>query len=134
MNTIVSGSENVMDMVQRIAIATEEQSSAAEEVSQTMENTAEVINQNLQLSENVKKASGELVSLAKELKAQVGNFKTSSKDNTLTDSRESAGRMESGNAVTVIQMLTGSETVSLAGLIRVILLNKKEDKKYVSGQ
>ena len=98
LNTIVSGSEDVMDMVQRIAIATEEQSSAAEEVSQTMDNTAEVINQNSLLSEDVKKASGELVLLAKELKAQVGNFKTSSNGNTLPDSRKSAGRMEPGNA------------------------------------
>jgi len=81
---IVSSSENVMDMVQRIAAATEEQSSAAEEVSQTMEHTAGVINQTLLLSENIKKASAELVSVSRELQAQVKNFKTSSNGNNPT--------------------------------------------------
>ena len=98
LSTIVSGSENVMGMVERIAIAADEQSSAAEEVSQTMENTAEIINQNTQRSEDVKMASGELVLLAKELKAQVDNFKTSSSGNAAQDSGMSNGKVKSVNS------------------------------------
>jgi len=96
LSTIVSGSENVMGMVERIAIAADEQSSAAEEVSQTMENTADIINQNTQRSEDVKMASGELVLLAKELKAQVDNFKTSSSDKAEQDFGISNGKIKSG--------------------------------------
>jgi methyl-accepting chemotaxis protein len=98
LSTIVAGSENVMEMVERIAIATDEQSSAAEEVSQTMENTADIINQNSQRSEDVKMASGELVLLAKELKAQVNNFKTSSSGSAAQDSGMSNGKMKSVNS------------------------------------
>jgi methyl-accepting chemotaxis protein len=95
LSTIVAGSQNVMEMVERIATATDEQSSASEEVSQTMENTAGVINQNFRLSEDVKKASGELVMLAKELKSQVNIFKTSG--SAAQDSGMSGEKMESGN-------------------------------------
>ena len=98
LSTIVAGSENVMGMVERIAIAADEQSSAAEEVSQTMENTAEIINQNTQRSEDVKMASGELVLLAKELKAQVDNFKTSSSGNAAQDAGMSNRKMKSVNS------------------------------------
>ncbi len=73
---IVESSENAMDMVHRIAAATEEQSAAAEEVSQTMENTAGVINGTYVLSENVKKVSDELALVAAALKNQMEGFKT----------------------------------------------------------
>lgn len=73
---IVESSENAMDMVHRIAAATEEQSAAAEEVSHTMENTAGVINGTYVLSENVKKVSDELALVAAALKQQMEGFKT----------------------------------------------------------
>jgi methyl-accepting chemotaxis protein len=82
---IVESSEHAMDMVHRIAAATEEQSSAAEEVSQTMENTAGVISGTYVLSENVKKVSDELASVAAELKRQMEGFRTN------TDSSLDAG-------------------------------------------
>ena len=98
LSTIVAGSENVMGMVERIAIAADEQSSAAEEVSQTMENTAEIISQNTQRSEDVKLASGELVLLSKELKAQVDNFKTSSSGNSAQNSGMSNRKIKPVNS------------------------------------
>ncbi len=76
LHKIVKSSENVMDMVQRIAAATEEQSSASEEVSRTMEQASEVANQTLILSENIDSVADFLQSVAVKLKSQVGNFKT----------------------------------------------------------
>ena len=77
---IVQSSENVMAMVNSIAVATEEQSSAAEEVSQTMEQTAGVISQNFVLSENVKNVADELITIAKALKKQLEGFRTKTND------------------------------------------------------
>ncbi len=76
LKVIVASSENAMDMVHRIAAATEEQSAAAEEVSQTMEHTVGIINQTYILSENVKKVAGELISVAAQLKLQMEGFRT----------------------------------------------------------
>ena len=89
---IVKSSENVMDTVQRIATATEEQSAASEEVSQTMENTAAVINQTYSLSDNIDKVADELVNVATTLKNHIEKFKThdysgvsTSVEHTMTD-------------------------------------------------
>jgi len=73
---IVESSENAMDMVQRIAVATEEQSAAAEEVSQTMEHTVGIISQTNILSENVKSVAAQLISVAAQLKTQLEGFKS----------------------------------------------------------
>jgi methyl-accepting chemotaxis protein len=78
LRTILTSSENVMDMVHRIAAATEEQSAASEEVSQTMENTAAVINQNFSLADNIDKVAEELVNVATKLKTHIEKFKTHS--------------------------------------------------------
>jgi methyl-accepting chemotaxis protein len=72
---IVASSENVMDMVHRIAAATEEQSSASEEVSQTMESTAAVINQTFAMADNIDRVADELVAVATKLKEQLDGFK-----------------------------------------------------------
>jgi methyl-accepting chemotaxis protein len=82
---IVESSENAMDMVHRIAAATEEQSAAAEEVSQTMENTAGVINGTYVLSENVKKVSDDLALVAAALKQQMEGFKTNAHSSLNTE-------------------------------------------------
>lgn len=73
---IVESSENAMDMVQRIAVATEEQSAAAEEVSQTMEQTVDILSQTNILSENVKSVAAQLISVAAQLKTQMKGFKS----------------------------------------------------------
>ena len=75
---IVESSQKVMGMVQSIAAATEQQSSAAEEVSQSMETVLEVVNHTFTLSEDVKKSSEESLSVATELRSQVQRFKTKS--------------------------------------------------------
>jgi methyl-accepting chemotaxis protein len=77
---IVESSENAMDMVHRIAAATEEQSAASEEVSQTMEHTVEVINQTNVLSQNVKNVANELMKVASQLKTQMEGFRTHASD------------------------------------------------------
>jgi len=82
---IVESSQNAMDMVHRIAAATEEQSAAAEEVSQTMENTAGVINGTYVLSENVKKVSDDLALVAAALKEQMEGFRTNANSSLNTD-------------------------------------------------
>lgn len=82
---IVESSENAMDIVHRIAAATEEQSAAAEEVSQTMENTAGVINGTYVLAENVKKVSDDLALVAAALKQQMEGFRTNANLTLNTD-------------------------------------------------
>jgi methyl-accepting chemotaxis protein len=83
LQTILTSSENVMDMVHRIAAATEEQSSASEEVSQTMESTAAVINQTFSMADNIDKVADELVNVATKLKTHIERFKIHS---TISDS------------------------------------------------
>ncbi len=73
---IVESSDTVMDMVQRIAAATEEQSSASEEVSRNMEHISGIINESFGLSEEVKKSAVELSSHAQAVKKQTMYFKT----------------------------------------------------------
>lgn len=72
---IVSYVEIVADMVQRIAAATEEQSSASEEVSHNMENIA-VITRDLNNSiVEIKRAAEDLSKLATDLNSMAGWFK-----------------------------------------------------------
>lgn len=77
---IVEDSSKVMDMIQRIAAAIEEQSSAADEVTRSMEDVAEVVSHTFKLSDDVKKSSEESLSVAMKLKSQIQNFKTKSDD------------------------------------------------------
>jgi methyl-accepting chemotaxis protein len=73
---IVNSSSTVMDMVQRIAAATEEQSTTSEEVSNNMEQISEVIKNNFRLSEEMKKALAGLSYLAQDVMVQTMYFKT----------------------------------------------------------
>ncbi len=73
---IVESSDKATDMVQRVAAATEEQSSAAEEVSQTMEHISVIINQHSSLAEEVEKAASNLADLAQGVIVQTMYFKT----------------------------------------------------------
>jgi methyl-accepting chemotaxis protein len=75
LQSIVSGSDRVMDMVQLIASATDQQSSAAEEVSQSMEEFASVIDRSARLSRDVRSAAEELREVAGSLTGQISQFK-----------------------------------------------------------
>ncbi|MBC8414763.1 MAG: methyl-accepting chemotaxis protein [Nitrospira sp.] len=73
---IVQSSDNVMDMVQRVSVATEEQSAAAEEVSQNMEQIAGLITEHCGIAESVEKASEHLSNMAREVTELTSHFKT----------------------------------------------------------
>jgi len=75
MDTIVSASNNAMDMVQRIAAATEEQSAATEEVTQNMEGISGITRQTSASTEQIKGSAAELAKLAVSLKDMTSFFK-----------------------------------------------------------
>lgn len=87
---IVISSDKVMDIVQRVAAATEEQSSAAEEVSQTMEHITAIINQHCDLAKEVEKSASNLVALAHGVIGQTGYFKTETGDASIKQKHESS--------------------------------------------
>jgi len=72
---IVQGSETVSDMVQRIAAATEQQSSAAEEVSRSMEDSAEQVQAMVRLSSGVRGSAEELRQVVGRLEEMVSRFR-----------------------------------------------------------
>lgn len=74
-NGMVADVGEVTDMVQRIAAATEEQSSASEEVSQNMENIAVVTRQLRNSMGEIKKTAEDLSRFAVELNSMAGWFK-----------------------------------------------------------
>jgi methyl-accepting chemotaxis protein len=100
LNKIVASSENVMDMVHRIAAATEEQSAASEEVSQTMESTAAVINQTFSMADNIDKVAEELVNVATKLKTQIEGFKTHANSSDSATGEQAVEEDVSGKAET----------------------------------
>ncbi len=71
---IVESSDRVMDIVQSIATATEEQSAASEEVSTSMEQISNIINDNFKLSEQMKQSVTHLSLLAQDIMAQTSSF------------------------------------------------------------
>ena len=73
---IVGSSDNVMDMVEMVAAATEEQSMASEEVRKNMEYIAGMINTNFTLSEKMKRSATSLAFLAQDVMVQTSHFKT----------------------------------------------------------
>jgi methyl-accepting chemotaxis protein len=76
LGTIVTASANAMDMVQRIAAATEQQSTATEEVTQTMEGISGITRQSSASTEQIKVSAAELARLAAGLKEMTAFFKT----------------------------------------------------------
>jgi methyl-accepting chemotaxis protein len=75
LDTIVLTSATAMDMVQRIAAATEQQSAAVEEVSQNMEHIADITKQSSASTEQIKVSAFELAKLASNLKSMTAWFK-----------------------------------------------------------
>jgi methyl-accepting chemotaxis protein len=75
LDMIVQASNNAMDMVQRIAAATEQQSAATEEVTQSMEGIASITNSTSASTEQIKGAAADLARLATELQETTSWFK-----------------------------------------------------------
>jgi methyl-accepting chemotaxis protein len=73
---IVQSSDRVMDIVQRVTVATQQQSSASEEVSLNMEDISEIIKNHFTLAEDVEKSASDLTNLAQGVMAQTEYFKT----------------------------------------------------------
>ncbi len=64
LDSIVSASTNAMDMVQRTAAATEEQSAATEQVTQNMESISSLTKTTAQSTEQIKVSSSNLARFA----------------------------------------------------------------------
>jgi methyl-accepting chemotaxis protein len=75
LNSIVTASTNAMDMVQRIAAATEQQSAASEEVSQNMEHISEITKHSAGSSTQITQSAEDLAKLAVELQEMISWFK-----------------------------------------------------------
>jgi methyl-accepting chemotaxis protein len=75
LDMIVQASTGAMDMVQRIAAATEEQSAASEQVTQNMENISSITQRAAAASDQIKASAAELAKLSIGLKEVVAFFK-----------------------------------------------------------
>jgi methyl-accepting chemotaxis protein len=75
LESIVQASTNAMDMVQRIAAATEEQSAATEQVTQNMESISGIARQSSASTSQIKGSAVELAKLATGLKEMTAFFK-----------------------------------------------------------
>lgn len=73
--SIVAASTNAMDMVQRIAAATEQQSAASEEVSQNMEHISEITKRSAESTKQITQSSADLAKLAVDLQEMMSWFK-----------------------------------------------------------
>jgi methyl-accepting chemotaxis protein len=75
LDSIVQASTGAMDLVQRIAAATEEQSAASEEVTQTMENISSITKRTASSTNQVKQSSVDLAQLTTKLNQMISWFK-----------------------------------------------------------
>jgi methyl-accepting chemotaxis protein len=75
LDAIVAASTSAMDMVQRIAAATEQQSAATEEVTQNMEHISDITKQTSASTEQIKVSAQDLARLAAELNQTSAWFK-----------------------------------------------------------
>ena len=75
LKSIVSASENTMDMVQRIAAAAEEQSAASEEITENIGRISEGIDHSLGSVGEIKQAADNLSKLASDIKRQMEWFR-----------------------------------------------------------
>lgn len=76
LDMIVAASDKALDMVQRIAVAAEEQSSAADEVSRSMENILVTAKSSSESVAQIKEASADIARLSSELQRMVAWFRT----------------------------------------------------------
>jgi len=75
LDSIVKASTMSVDMVQRIAVATEQQSAATEEVTQNMESISSIARQSSTSTEQIKVSAADLAKLAAGLKEMTSYFK-----------------------------------------------------------
>ncbi len=75
LDSIVSASSNAMDMVQRIAAATEEQSAASEEITQNMTRISSSIGHTSEAIGQVKDAASGLAKISSKIQKSIGWFK-----------------------------------------------------------
>ncbi|NTW58628.1 MAG: methyl-accepting chemotaxis protein [Nitrospirae bacterium] len=75
LDSIVTASTNAMDMVQRIAAATEQQSAATEEVTQNMEHISEITKRSAGSTTQITRSAEDLAKLAGGLKDMTSWFK-----------------------------------------------------------
>ena len=76
LDTIVKASTQVLDMVQRIAVATEEQSATAEEITKNMGTISEVTDRSSESTNQIQQAAHTLAQLALEIQNSMAWFKT----------------------------------------------------------
>jgi len=72
---IVSATKSAMDMIQRIAVATEELSATSEEIAQNMETIKENVNATVRMIEAVREIATKLYAETKTLDESVEYFK-----------------------------------------------------------
>ena len=75
LDEIVIATQKAMDMIQRIAAATEEQSSASEKITHNMENITGLVNKTVSMIEDARQIMDRLNSQAKELDQSISWFK-----------------------------------------------------------
>ena len=80
LDTIVKDSMQVMDMVQRIAAATEEQSATAEEITRNMTTISGVVEQSSEATHEIQQAAHALSQLSIETRSMMAWFKTGAAD------------------------------------------------------
>jgi len=76
LDTIVKASMQVLDMVQRIAVATEEQSATAEQITNNMGTISEVTDRSSESTKQVQQAAHTLAQLALEIQNSMAWFRT----------------------------------------------------------
>jgi methyl-accepting chemotaxis protein len=93
---IVTGVQNVTEMVGHIATSTEEQSSTTDEITRSMDSISNVSNSNVEVIGEVSKATGEMARLATELKDLVSNFRVAGRSSVteLDTARNARAREE----------------------------------------
>ncbi|MBI5886829.1 MAG: type IV pili methyl-accepting chemotaxis transducer N-terminal domain-containing protein [Deltaproteobacteria bacterium] len=89
---IVSGVENVTDMISHIATSAEEQSSTTDEITQNMDSIADVAKANVASISEVSRATSEMARLAAELKDLVTRFRVSDRGEVVMESKKTAPR------------------------------------------
>jgi methyl-accepting chemotaxis protein len=75
LDSIVSASSNAMDMVQRIAAASEEQSAASEEITQNITNISSAIGHTTEAIDQVKDAASGLAKISSKIQKSIEWFK-----------------------------------------------------------
>lgn len=87
---IVSGVENVTDMISHIATSAEQQSSTTDEITQNMDSIASVAKSNVSAITEVSRATSEMARLASELKELVMKFRVSEKGEVVMDTKKTS--------------------------------------------